>query len=364
MTEFTYREPFPLAEDTTEYELLSADYVRVEKLGDRELLVVQAEGLALLAERAMHQVSFFLRPSHQEKVAKILEDPEASENDRFVALTMLHNSVVAAKGQLPTCQDTGTATIRGGEEGPIRVWTECAGRRTRRCRAGSGHVPEGTTCATRRSRRYLCTREEHGDNLPAQIDSSPPPVTRPISSSSWPRAAARATSPTLYQQTKALLNAGQSTRLPRREDGRAWARRPARPTTWPSSSAAPAPRPASRRSSWPRPAPSTTCPPAAATHGQAFRDPELEERSCRGGARDCGIGAQFGGKYFALDVRVIRLPRHGASCPVGMGVSCSADRNIKAKINRDGIWLEQLDENPGRFIGREVPRRAWPAPQR
>ncbi|WP_314861434.1 fumarate hydratase [Porphyromonas endodontalis] len=342
--EFKYQEMFPLREDTTEYYHLTSEYVHEEDFGGRKMLVVEPEALRTLARQAFHDIAFYLRPEHQEQVAKILSDPEASDNDRFVALTFLRNAEVAALGQLPFCQDTGTAIILG-KKGQ-NVYT------------GGGDeeaLSHGVyDTYTQENLRYsqnapldMYREVNTGCNLPAQID------LMAVDGDEYKflciaKGGGSANKTYLYQETKALITPEKL--LPYLVEKM-------------------------------RTLGTAACPPyhiafviggtsaemnlktvklASAKYydnlptqgnelGHAFRDTELEAQLLEE-AYKIGFGAQFGGKYYAHDIRVIRLPRHGASCPIGMGVSCSADRNIKAKINREGIWLEKLETHPARLI--------------
>ena len=342
--EFKYQEMFPLREDTTEYYHLTSEYVHEEDFGGRKMLVVEPEALRMVARQAFHDIAFYLRPEHQEQVAKILSDPEASDNDRFVALTFLRNAEVAALGQLPFCQDTGTAVILG-KKGQ-NVYT------------GGGDeeaLSHGVfDTYTQENLRYsqnapldMYREVNTGCNLPAQID------LMAVDGDEYKflciaKGGGSANKTYLYQETKALITPEKL--LPYLVEKM-------------------------------RTLGTAACPPyhiafviggtsaemnlktvklASAKYydnlptqgnelGHAFRDTELEAQLLEE-AYKIGFGAQFGGKYYAHDIRVIRLPRHGASCPIGMGVSCSADRNIKAKINREGIWLEKLETHPARLI--------------
>ena len=342
--EFKYQEMFPLREDSTEYYHLTSEYVHEEDFGGRKMLVVELEALRTLARQAFHDIAFYLRPEHQEQVAKILSDPEASDNDRFVALTFLRNAEVAALGQLPFCQDTGTAIILG-KKGQ-NVYT------------GGGDeeaLSHGVyDTYTQENLRYsqnapldMYREVNTGCNLPAQID------LMAVDGDEYKflciaKGGGSANKTYLYQETKALITPEKL--LPYLVEKM-------------------------------RTLGTAACPPyhiafviggtsaemnlktvklASAKYydnlptqgnelGHAFRDTELEAQLLEE-AYKIGFGAQFGGKYYAHDIRVIRLPRHGASCPIGMGVSCSADRNIKAKINREGIWLEKLETHPARLI--------------
>ncbi len=345
---FNYQEPFPLGKDETEYYCLSKDYVSVSEFEGKEILKVDPEGLTLLAKTAMRDCSFLLRTEHHKMVAKILSDPEATENDKFVALTMLRNAEVAAKGQLPFCQDTGTAIV-SGKKGQ-QVWT------------GGGDeeaLSKGVyTTYTQENLRYsqtipldMYTEKNSGCNLPAQIDLAA------ISGAEYKflfmaKGGGSANKTYLYQETKALLN--PKSLIPFLVQKMASLGTAACPPyhiafVIGGTSAEVNLKTVKMASTKYL----DNLPTKGNEGGQAFRDVELEKQILEE-AQKLGIGAQFGGKYFAHDIRIIRLPRHGASCPVGLGVSCSADRNIKAKINKDGLWVEKLEDNPGQFIPEEL----------
>ncbi|MBP2688409.1 MAG: fumarase [Deltaproteobacteria bacterium] len=344
MPEFTYQDPFPLGKDTTKYRLLTKEYVSTTKFDGKEILKVEPEGLAFLAHQALRDVSFLLRPEHLEQVAAILSDPEASPNDRGVTIALLRNAEVSANFILPLCQDTGTATIVG-KKGQ-QVWT---GARDEEYLSKGVHK-----MYTEESMRYsqtvpLTMYEEvnSGTNLPAQIDLYATQgdeykflfVTKGGGS---------ANKMYLYQETKALLNPASLEKflVEKMKTLGTAACPPYHLAFVVGGTSAEACLKAVKLASTKY---FDHLPTSGNKGGQAFRDVEMEEKLLKA-AHKSGYGAQFGGKYFALDVRVIRLPRHGASCPVGMGVSCSADRNVKAKITRDGIWLEELERNPGRLI--------------
>lgn len=342
--EFKYAPMFQLGKDETEYYLLTKDHVSVSEFEGKPMLKVAPEGLTTLIRHAFRDVAFMLRREHNEQVAKALTDPEASDNDKYVALTFLRNAEVAAKGQLPFCQDTGTAIIHG-DKGQ-QVWTEGDD-----AEAISRGVYE---TYTQENLRYsqnapLNMYDEVNTrcNLPAQIDIEAGKGDE-YHFLCVMKGGGSANKTYFYQETKAVLNPG--TLKPYLVEKM-------------------------------RSLGTAACPPyhiafviggtsaernlltvkLASTHyydglpttgdetGRAFRDVELEKELLRE-AHNIGFGAQFGGKYFAHDIRVVRLPRHGASCPIGMGVSCSADRNIKCKINKDGLWIERLDDNPARLI--------------
>ena len=347
--EFHYSPMFQLGEDKTEYRLLTDKYVSVSEFEGHPILKVEKEGLRLLMNQAFHDVSFMLRRSHNEQVAKILSDPEASENDKYVALTFLRNAEVACKGQLPLCQDTGTAIIHG-EKGQ-QVWTGFEDEEP----LAHGVYDTYTQDNLRYSQNApldMYNEVNTRCNLPAQIDIEACEgmeyrflcVTKGGGS---------ANKTYLYQETKARIQ-NPGTLVPFLVEKM-------------------------------KSLGTAACPPyhiaiviggtsaeknlltvkLASTHfydelpttgdetGRAFRDVELEKQLLEE-AWKIGLGAQFGGKYMAHDVRVVRLPRHGASCPIGLGVSCSADRNIKAKITKEGLWLEKMDDKPYELIPEEL----------
>jgi fumarate hydratase class I len=343
-TPFKYQDPFPLGKDDTEYYLLSRDGVSVGEFEGQEILKVAPEALTALSRAAFRDCAFMLRPKHLAQVAAILDDPEASENDRYVALTMLRNAEVAARGVLPFCQDTGTANIVG-KKGQ-RVWTGIDD-----AEALSKGVYE---TYTEENLRYSQTvaldmyeEKNTGNNLPAQIDLMATPGGE-YKFLCVAKGGGSANKTYLYQETKALLN--PKTLIPflvakMKTLGTA-ACPPYHIAFVIGGTSAEACLKTVKLASVKY---LDALPTQGNEQGQAFRDLELEA-ALLAEAQNLGLGAQFGGKYFALDIRVVRLPRHGASCPVGMGVSCSADRNIKAKINKDGIWIEKLESNPARFI--------------
>ncbi len=344
MANDVYSEMFPLGADTTPYRKLSGEYVATIKVDGREILQIDPAALTLLADQAMRDCQHLLRPGHLAQLRKIIDDPEASANDRFVAFELLKNATIAASGVLPMCQDTGTAIIMGkrGEN----VWT------------GGGDeaaLSQGILKAyTETNLRYsqvapvnMFDEVNTGTNLPAQIDLYAT-AGDTYKFMFMAKGGGSANKTFLYQETKALLN-------------------PARLRAFLDEKI--------------RTLGTAACPPyhlaiviggtsaeltlktvklASARyldglptegnkHGQAFRDVAMEEDVHRM-TQQMGIGAQFGGKYFCHDVRVIRLPRHGASCPVGIGVSCSADRQILGKITRDGVFLEELERDPARYL--------------
>lgn len=344
MAGFKYQDPFPLSKGDTQYRLLTKDYVSTASFGGEEILKIEPEGLAFLAAHAIRDVSFLLRAKHNEQVAQILSDPEASNNDRGVAIAMLRNAEVSAKFELPFCQDTGTATIVG-KKGQ-KVWTGCKDEE---------FLSKGVyKTYTEENLRYSQTipldmykEINSGNNLPAQID------LYAVEGDAYEflfvtKGGGSANKTFLFQETKALLNPTSLEKflVAKMKTLGTAACPPYHLVFVIGGTSAEATLKTVKLASAGY---LDALPTVGNEGGQAFRDLDMEARLLKA-AQACGIGAQFGGKYFAHDVRVVRLPRHGASCPVGMGVSCSADRNIKAKINRDGIWLEQMDSNPGRLI--------------
>jgi fumarate hydratase class I len=344
MNEFRYQTMFPLGKDDTVYRRLTDQYVSEVDMAGQPVLKIDPQALTLLAETAFKDVSHLYRTDHLASLAKILEDPESSENDRFVAAEMLKNAVISAEMEFPMCQDTGTAIIMG-KKGQF-VWTGADDER---------YLSQGVYNAyTRANLRYsqnaaLTMYEEKntGCNLPAQIE------LYAVEGDAYAflmiaKGGGSANKTYLYQETKAVLNpetlvdflVGKMKTL-----GTA-ACPPYHLAVCVGGTSAEMNLKTVKLASAKY---LDHLPTGGSETGHAFRDPTLEaqllERS-----RALGIGAQFGGKYFCHDIRVIRLPRHGASCPIGIGVSCSADRNIKGKITREGVFLEQLESNPAQYL--------------
>ena len=347
--EFKYAPMFQTGPDTTEYYLLTKDGVTTGTFEGRTILKVSPSALTALSKQAFRDVNFLLRRSHNEQVAKILADPAASANDKYVALTFLRNAEVACKGKLPFCQDTGTAIIHG-EKGQ-RVWTDFSDEEALSLGVYKTYTEENL----RYSQNAPLTMYDEVNtrcNLPAQIDIEATEGDE-YRFLCVVKGGGSANKTYFYQETKARIQ-NPGTLVPFLVEKM-------------------------------KTLGTAACPPyhiafviggtsaeknlltvkLASTHyydglpttgdvtGRAFRDISLEKQLLEE-AYKIGLGAQFGGKYFAHDIRVIRLPRHGASCPIGLGVSCSADRNIKAKINKDGVWIEKLDDNPGELIPAEL----------
>lgn len=345
--EFKYAPMFQIEKDDTEYYHLSSEHVSLGEFEGQEILKVEPEALTMLIERAFTDVNFMLRRSHNECVAKILKDPESSENDKYVALTMLRNAEISAKRVLPICQDTGTAIIHG-EKGQ-RVWTNFEDEEA----IARGVYNTYTQNALRYSQNApLSLYKEINTrcNLPAQIDIEATQGEE-YRFLCVVKGGGSANKSYLFQKTKAILN--PKALIPflfEQIKGLGTAACP------PYHIAVVIGGTSAEKTMLTVKLASTkyydNLPTTGDETGRAFRDVELENKLLEL-ANSIGLGAQFGGKYLAHDVRVVRLPRHGASCPIGIGVSCSADRNVKCKINREGLWIEQLDTNPGELIPEE-----------
>lgn len=346
--EFKYAPMFQLGKDETEYYLLTKDYVSVGEFEGKPILKIEKEGLTKMINQAFRDVSFLLRREHNEQVAKILSDPEASDNDRYVALTFLRNAEVSAKGQLPICQDTGTAIVHG-EKGQ-QVWTGFDDEEA----ISLGVYKTYTEENLRYSQNAPLTMYDEVNtrcNLPAQIDIEATHGDE-YKFLCVTKGGGSANKTYLYQETKAILN--PDTLVPFLVGKMKTLGTAACP---PYHIAIVIGGTSAEKNLLTVKLASThyydALPTTGDETGRAFRDLDLEAALLKE-AQQIGLGAQFGGKYFAHDIRVVRLPRHGASCPVGLGVSCSADRNIKCKINRDGIWIEKMDDNPGSLIPEEL----------
>jgi fumarate hydratase class I len=348
MPNFMYQCMFPIGADSTEYRLLTTDFVSSQAIAGQPGVAISPEGLCLLAETAFRDVAHRYRASHLAQLKRILEDPESSDNDRFVAMAMLKNAVIAAEGVFPMCQDTGTAIVmaKKGQQ----VWT------------GGGDeasLSKGIYQAyTRNNLRYsqnapssLYEETNTGCNLPAQID------IHAVDGDEYrflfiAKGGGSANKTYLYQETKSVLtpqNLKAFLLAKMRTLGTAACPPYHLAVVVGGTSAEMTLKTVKLASAGYLDA----LPTSGSALGHAFRDPDLEAELLAA-SRQFGLGAQFGGKYFCHDVRVIRLPRHGASCPIGLGVSCSADRNAKARITREGIFLERLETDPARFLP-EVP---------
>lgn len=345
---FKYQPLFEKGKDTTEYYLLTKDYVSIGEFEGYPILKIEKEGLTAMANAAFRDVSFMLRRSHNEQVANILHDPEASDNDKYVALTFLRNAEVAAKGVLPFCQDTGTAIIHG-EKGQ-QVWTGYCDEEALSLGVYKTYTEENLRYS-QNAPLNMYDEVNTKCNLPAQIDIE---ATEGMEYEFLcvTKGGGSANKTYLYQETKAILN--PETLVPFLIEKIKSLGTAACP---PYHIAFVIGGTSAEKNLLTVKLASTrfydNLPTTGNEHGRAFRDVELEKQVLQEAHR-IGLGAQFGGKYLAHDIRIIRLPRHGASCPVGLGVSCSADRNIRCKINEKGIWIEKLDDNPGSLIPAEL----------
>lgn len=345
--EFKYAPMFQISKDDTEYELITKDYVSTSTFEGKPVLKVAPEALTVLIHTAFHNVNFMLRRSHNECVAKILKDPESSDNDKYVALTMLRNAEIAAKGILPVCQDTGTAIVHG-EKGQY-VFTGFCDEEA----ISKGVYQTYTEDALRYSQNAPLTMYKEVNtkcNLPAQIDIEATEGNE-YKFLCVVKGGGSANKSYLYQKTKAILNPDALVPflIEQIKDLGTAACPPYHIAVVVGGTSA-------EKTMLTVKLASTkfydNLPTTGDETGRAFRDLELEKVLLEA-ANNIGLGAQFGGKYLAHDVRVIRLPRHGASCPIGIGVSCSADRNVKCKINAEGLWIEKLDSNPASLIPEE-----------
>lgn len=336
-----------MSEDKTEYYLLTKEHVSTAMFEGEEILKVSKEGITLLAQSAFRDVQFLLRPEHQEQVAKILNDPEASENDKFVALTFLRNAEISAKGILPFCQDTGTAIIMGKKGN--NVWTNGDDEEALSQGVYNTYVNENLRYS-QNAALNMYDEVNTGTNLPAQID------IYSVKGNEYKflciaKGGGSANKTYLYQETKALLTPGKlEAFLIEKMKSLGTAACPPYHLAFVIGGTSVEMNLKTVKLATAKYY--DNLPTEGNELGQAFRDIELENK-LKKASEELGLGAQFGGKYFAHDIRVIRLSRHGASVPVGMGVSCSADRNIKAKINKDGIWIEKMEDNPARLIPEE-----------
>ncbi|MBM3293041.1 MAG: fumarate hydratase [Candidatus Aminicenantes bacterium] len=344
MVEFLYGPMFPLGPDTTEYYSLGKEHVSVGLCEGREILKVAPEGLTLLAERAFTDVAFLLRASHLQQLREILDDPESSANDRAVALELIKNAVISADRIFPMCQDTGTAIVsaKKGQD----VWTG-GGDEEAISRGVFNAYAKNYFRYSQNAALTMYDEKNTGSNLPAQVDISAE-AGDAYKFLFIAKGGGSSNKTYLFQESKAVLN---PVSLPKYLIGKMKAIGTAACPPYHiavvvgGTSAELVLKTVKLASARYLDALPTTGGPDA----RAFRDLELEAQLLEA-TRKLGLGAQFGGKHFALDIRVIRLPRHGASCPIGLGVSCNADRNIKAKITRDGIFLEKLETDPAKYL--------------
>ncbi len=343
-TEFKYEDMFQLGEDETEYRLITKDHITVSPFEGEDIVKVAPEGLTLLAEEAFKDAAHLLRKKHLEQTAEILTDPDASDNDKYVALELIKNAVISAEGEFPMCQDTGTAVIiaKKGQS----VWTGYSDEEA----LSRGVFNAYTEKNLRYSQNAPLTMYEEKNtacNLPAQIDiyAEQGDAYKFLFIA---KGGGSSNKTYLYQETKAVLNPDVLVDfMVEKMKTLGTAACPPYHVAFVVGGTSPE---LNLKTVKLASAGYLDNLPATGSEGaRAFRDIELEEKLLER-SRSIGLGAQFGGKYFCLDVRIIRLPRHGASCPVGLGVSCSAHRNIKAKITKDGIFLEKLVSDPGVYL--------------
>jgi fumarate hydratase, class I len=354
MADFIYEKPFQLEKDTTNYRLLSGKYIKTIESAGRKILHVDPEGLELLAMVAVSDLSFYLRTSHLEKLRKILDDPEATDNDKFVAYVMLKNTVISSGEILPWCQDTGTAIVIGKKGENVFTGANDAEYLSK----GIYQTYQEKNLRYSQIVPYTMFDEKNtGTNLPAQID------IYSTQGNSYEflfitKGGGSANKTFLYQQSKSLLNEDSLTKFVKekiKELGTSACPPYHLALVIGGTSAENTLKTVKEASAGYL----DHLPATGNNSGRAFRDIDWEkkiEKICQ----EYGVGAQFGGKYFVHDVKVIRLPRHAASCPVGLGVSCSADRNIKARIDEHGIFLEELEKNPARFLPEKAPELEKP----
>ncbi|MEE3106212.1 MAG: fumarate hydratase [Pseudomonadota bacterium] len=344
MADINYSEMFPLADDPTPYRKISDDFVSAAPFAGGEMLTIDPQALTLLTETAFHDISHYLRPGHLRQLANIIADPEASNNDRFVAIEFLKNANVAAGGVLPMCQDTGTAIVMGkkGE----RVFTGADDERAISMGVAETYLKHNLRYS-QMAPLDMFNEKNTGTNLPAQVEiyATPGDAYKFLFIQ---KGGGSANKSFLYQQTKAVLNPKSlieflDVRL--RTLGTA-ACPPYHLAVVVGGTSAELTMKTVKLASTKY---LDGLPTAGSESGHAFRDLEMEQEILQL-TQSMGIGAQFGGKYFCHDVRVIRLPRHGASCPIGIGVSCSADRQALGKITRDGVFVEQLETNPAQYL--------------
>ena len=344
MADINYSEMFPLANDPTPYRKISDDFVSAAPFAGGEMLTIDPQALTLLTETAFHDISHYLRPGHLRQLANIIADPEASNNDRFVAIEFLKNANVAAGGVLPMCQDTGTAIVMGkkGE----RVFTGADDERAISMGVAETYLKHNLRYS-QMAPLDMFNEKNTGTNLPAQVEiyATPGDAYKFLFIQ---KGGGSANKSFLYQQTKAVLNPKSLIEfldVQLRTLGTA-ACPPYHLAVVVGGTSAELTMKTVKLASTKY---LDGLPTAGSESGHAFRDLEMEQEILQL-TQSMGIGAQFGGKYFCHDVRVIRLPRHGASCPIGIGVSCSADRQALGKITRDGVFVEQLETNPAQYL--------------
>lgn len=355
MNNFNYKPIFPLGDDTTAYRKISDDHVTLSQFQGREMLVVAPKALSILAKAAFKDVAHLYRFEHLEKLRKIMEDPESSDNDRYIALELLKNAVIAAKKVYPMCQDTGTAIVMG-KKGQ-QVWTD--GDDQEALSRGIFETYRDNYLRYSQNAPLTMYKEQNTrSNLPAQIDIYAT-TGNEYHFLFIAKGGGSSNKTFLYQMTKAVLNSEEILLDFMTEKMKSLGTAACPPYYIAFAIGGTSPEANLKTVKLASARYLDTLPTEGDITGHAFRDTDLEAK-LMSRAEKLGLGAQFGGKHFALDVRIVRLPRHGASCPIGIGVSCSADRQIKGKITKEGLFLEQLEENPSRYLPAKEPKMADP----
>ena len=350
MSDFKFETMFPLKEDTTKYRKLTKEHVRVNEFQGSDVLMIEPAALTLLADQAFKDVAHLYRSEHLAKLKMIIDDPESSDNDRYVALELLKNAVIASERVYPMCQDTGTAIVMAKKGQQVWTWSDDEEELSK----GAFQAYTQNYLRYSQNTPFTMYKEQNSKtNLPAQIDIAA------VQGEEYKflflaKGGGSANKTSLFQMTKAVLNSEETLINFMLEKMKALGT-----AACPPYHIAFVVGGTSAELNLKTVKLATTryldsLPEKGSETGHAIRDKDLEQK-VHVRSQELGLGAQFGGKHFALDIRIIRLPRHGASCPIGLGVSCSADRQIKGKITRDGIFLEQLEENPGSFLPKQEP---------
>ncbi len=350
MSDFKFETMFPLGEDNTEYRRLTKEHVRVREFEGQDVLMIEPQGLTLLANQAFKEVAHLYRSEHLKKLRMIIDDPESSDNDRYVSLELLKNAVIASDRVYPMCQDTGTAIIMAKKGQKVWTWSDDEEELSK----GAFEAYTQNYLRYSQNTPFTMYKEKNSrTNLPAQID-----ITA-VQGEEYKflfmaKGGGSANKTSLFQMTKAVLNSEETLldfMMEKMKDLGTAACPPYHIAFVVGGTSAELNLKTVKLASVRY---LDSLPTQGSETGHAFRDKDLEEKVLVL-SQELGLGAQFGGKHFALDIRIIRLPRHGASCPIGLGVSCSADRQILGKITKDGIFLEQLEENPGSYLPKKEP---------
>ena len=350
MSDFKFETMFPLGEDNTEYRRLTKEHVRVREFEGQDVLMIEPQGLTLLANQAFKEVAHLYRSEHLKKLRMIIDDPESSDNDRYVSLELLKNAVIASDRVYPMCQDTGTAIVMAKKGQKVWTWSDDDEELSK----GAFEAYTQNYLRYSQNTPFTMYKEKNSrTNLPAQID-----ITA-VQGEEYKflfmaKGGGSANKTSLFQMTKAVLNSEETLldfMMEKMKDLGTAACPPYHIAFVVGGTSAELNLKTVKLASVRY---LDSLPTQGSETGHAFRDKDLEEKVLVL-SQELGLGAQFGGKHFALDIRIIRLPRHGASCPIGLGVSCSADRQILGKITKDGIFLEQLEENPGSYLPKKEP---------